>query len=78
MEGKLNEDGTFAAKRGAKWVDFLCPYLDGATPCGEWCPQMSEPIRQTNKKNGHMETVVHICQGRHWKFTEFEDRRGVT
>ena len=78
MEGKLDEEGNLSIKRGMRWVNMHCPYAASeAIPCGEWCPQLSEPIIQKNFKSQRMETVVHICQGRHWKFTDFEDRREV-
>lgn len=77
MEGKFNEDGSFAAKRGVNWVNFMCPFTAMSEPCNMECPQMSEPIRQINRQSNRPETVIHICQGRHWKFTAFEDRRTI-
>lgn len=77
MEGKFDEDGFLVIKRGVRWVNQHCPMNTGESNCGEHCPLVSEPIRQINKKSERTETVIHICQGRHWKFTAFEDRRSV-
>jgi len=77
VEGKLNAEGNLEIKRGQRWVDMHCPFMGEAVPCGEWCPQLSEPMRQKNFKTGNLETVLHICQGKHWKFSDFEDRRSL-
>jgi len=36
-----------------------------------------QPHQQYNKKFERPELVVHLCSGKHWKFSEFEDRREV-
>jgi len=74
MEGKLNEDGEFQIKRANGWTPALCPFTEGS-PCGAWCAHFTEPHQQYNKKFERAELVVHLCQGKHWKFSEFEDRR---
>ncbi len=73
MEAKFNDAGSLEIKRAGRWVLQRCFLCD--MDCGEWCPQVSEPIRQKNKKLDRADTIVHICQGRFWKFTAFEDRR---
>jgi hypothetical protein len=75
MQGMLNEHGELVVMRGPQWVNLMCPFADSEVPCAHHCPQMSEPLRQHNKKFNRTETVVHICHGRHWKFSDFEDRR---
>jgi hypothetical protein len=73
MIGKLNEDGELVLVRAGREVNCVCPFMEA--PCSESCPQMTEPIRQHNKKYDRFETVIHLCHGKYWKFTEFEDRR---
>jgi hypothetical protein len=73
MKAMFNEKGKLVINRAGRWVNQLCFLSDES--CGEWCPQVSEPIRQKNRNMNRTDTVIHICQGRHWKFTEFEDRR---
>lgn len=77
MEGKIKEDGSLQIKRGLRMVNMMCPYSAASEPCGEWCPQFSEPMRQTNRNTNQVETIIHICQNRHWKFSAIEDRRGL-
>jgi len=76
MDGTFDEQGGLVIKRGAREVSQKCLH-NPDMPCGDWCPQVSEPIRQENKKLDRKETIIHICQGRHWKFTGFEDRRRI-
>jgi hypothetical protein len=73
MRGLLTEDGDLVIIRGGREINSACPF--NGSPCGEWCPHMTEPIRQFNKKLQREETILHLCHNKHWKFTEFEDRR---
>jgi len=78
MEGKLNELGELVIKRANGWTELICPFSEGGDiPCGDWCPHFTEPFIQKNMKYGEtrVETVVHLCHGKHWKFADFEDRR---
>jgi len=77
MDGKFNEEGALEIKRAGRWKEQKCFYqcVEYDVACGEHCPQVSEPIRQRNDKMERSETIVYICQNRHWKFTSFEDRR---
>jgi len=77
MEGKLNEDGELEINRANGWTAALCPFSDGA-PCGTWCAQFTDPHHQFNMKFERSELVVHLCHGKHWKFSSFEDRRRLT
>ena len=60
MEAMFNNEGGLVIKRGGKWVDMFCfhaAHPDTDTVCGDWCPQISEPIRQHNGKLKREETV---------------------
>jgi len=74
MEAKFDENGSLSIKRSNGWTPQYCPFTDAA--CGTWCPHMTEPFIQKNKKfDSREEMVLHICHSKHWKFTSFEDRR---
>jgi len=74
MEAKFDEQGDLHIKRSNGWVPQICPFSESR--CGTWCPHVTEPFLQRNSKfNGREEMVLHICHGKHWKFTSFEDRR---
>jgi hypothetical protein len=75
MEGRFTEDGSLELKRANGWVIMECPFTCRDAPCGTWCPHVTEPIRQENKKFERPETVVYVCHGKHWKFSDFEDKR---
>lgn len=78
MEGRFNEKGNLEIKRANGWTAATCPFTGGCEPCGSWCPHVTEPIRQDNRKFDRQECVVYICHGKHWKFSDFEDRRELT
>jgi len=71
MIGGLDSSGNFFLLRKEGKTEVKCPYQGRA--CGTWCAQFSEPFENTkeSKKN----TLVHICQGKYWKFTKFVDER---
>ena len=75
MEGRFTEAGSLELKRANGWVKQMCPYSAGSEPCGTWCPHVTEPIKQNNQKFERQECVIYVCNGRHWKFSDFEDRR---
>lgn len=79
MRGQLTKNGDFVVERKDKFTNLCCPFQQETTNCGTWCPHFSEPIKQRNTPNNRStsreETLVHICHGRYWKFTEFEDAR---
>ena len=74
MLGGLAPNGDLIVGRKSGHETVECPYTD--RNCGTWCAQFSEPIHQRNpKKQDRLETVIHLCHGKHWKFTSFEDSR---
>ena len=73
MRGKLTEAGLFIAERKTGFEGMGCPYND--VQCGPWGALFSEPIKKRNIKMKREETLVNLCNGRYWKFTEFEDER---
>ena len=73
MRGKLTDAGLFIAERKTGFEEMGCPYNDAQ--CGPWCALFSEPIKQRNIKMKREETLVNLCNGRYWKFTDVKDER---
>jgi len=73
MRGLLTNEGELKVFRKDGLCTLHCPYTDSL--CGTWCPQFTEPIRRDNDRLNRVDTIVHLCHGKHWKFTEFEDQR---
>ena len=87
MKGKIVKTGFLDIYRGGVPKDQFCIHRKAEEDvpwCGDWCPQFSEPEKETVyvlnfgtegnfKETG--KTLLTICQGRTLTFDEFEDER---
>ncbi len=83
MKGFISDFGNLHILRGHEFKPQRCLFKEGIC-CGDWCPQMSEPIYAfptTTNQEEYCETLeerpaqLSICYNKILEFTNFEDRR---
>ena len=73
MKGKINEKGYLEIKRTTRYMVQWCPFSNGQSMCGDWCPLFGEPVYE---KDGRV--LLTICQNSWFDFKkdDFTDERG--
>jgi hypothetical protein len=72
MKIVISRYGLLYLERAGTLKEQVCPFADGETSCGDWCPFFREPSGKT---------LTLACragdEGMEW-WGDIEDQRGVT